>query len=159
MDFPFNEHTVESRYHGPASNGNASITGAILKSLETFFFILYIGKNRYPPITDNKFVRTKMRLKLGTKIDLSERFVRFVRFAGLLDLSDIRFVNFRDPKKNGRPMDQRTDGRTDRPTDRPSYRDAWTHLKSLTNVLLCLDIGHSWINVHWDYKKAVRSDE
>ena len=27
----------------------------------------------------NKFVRTKMRLKLGTKIDLSERFVRFVR--------------------------------------------------------------------------------
>ena len=52
-----------------------------------------------------------MRLKLGTKIDLSERFVRFVRFAGLLDLSDIRFVDFRDLKKMG-------DGpRTDRPTD------------------------------------------
>ena len=31
---------------------------------------------------------TKLRLKLGTKIDLSERFVRFVRFAGLLDFSD-----------------------------------------------------------------------
>ena len=44
----------------------------------------------------NKFVRTKMRLKLGTKIDLSERFVRFVRFAGLLDLSDVRFDDFRD---------------------------------------------------------------
>ena len=39
-----------------------------------------------------------MRLKLGTKIDLSERFVRFVRFAGLLDLSDIRFVDFRNLK-------------------------------------------------------------
>ena len=26
----------------------------------------------------NKFVRTKMRLKLGTKIDLSERFVRLI---------------------------------------------------------------------------------
>jgi len=46
----------------------------------------------YPMVNRNKFVRTKMRLKLGTKIDLSERFVRFVRFvrfAGLLDLSDI----------------------------------------------------------------------
>ena len=31
---------------------------------------------------NNKFVRTKMRLKLGTKIDLSERFVRFVRLIG-----------------------------------------------------------------------------
>ena len=62
----------------------------------------------------NKFVRTKMRLKLGTKIDLSERFVRFVRFAGFLDLSDIRFVDFRDLKKNA---PRTTEGRTDRPTD------------------------------------------
>ena len=33
----------------------------------------------FPPDRENKFVRTKIRLKLGTKIDLSERFVRFVR--------------------------------------------------------------------------------
>ena len=70
-----------------------------------------------------------MRLKLGTKIDLSERFVRFVRFAGLLDLSDIRFLDFRDLKKTHHGL--RTDGPTDRPTDgqTASYRDAWTHLK------------------------------
>ena len=55
-----------------------------------------------------------MRLKLGTKIDLSNR---FVRFAGLLDLSDIRFVNFCGLKKNGR---RTTDGRTDGPTDGPT---------------------------------------
>ena len=61
-----------------------------------------------------------MRLKLGTKMDLSERFVRFVRFAGLLDLSDIRFVDFCDLKKTGDGprtdhgwTDRRTDGRTD----------------------------------------------
>ena len=35
----------------------------------------------------NKFVRTKMRLKLGTEIDLPERFVRFVRWI----LSDFVF--------------------------------------------------------------------
>ena len=60
-----------------------------------------------------------MRLKLGTKIDLSERFVRFVRFAGLLDLSDIRFVDFRDFKKthHGLGMDGPTDGRTDGRTE------------------------------------------
>ena len=56
-----------------------------------------------------------MRLKLGTKIDLSERFVRFVRFAGLLDLSDIRFVDFCNLKKTDHGP--RTDGPTDRPTD------------------------------------------
>ena len=44
--------TVESRYNGPASNGNPPITEANLKSLEEFFFILYIGNNRNPPITD-----------------------------------------------------------------------------------------------------------
>ena len=37
----------------------------------------------------NKFVRTKMRLKLGTKKDLSERFVRSVRL--MSDLSDFVF--------------------------------------------------------------------
>ena len=75
-----------------------------------------------------------MRLKLGTKIDLSERFVRFVRFVGLLDLSDVRFVDFRDWKKNGR---RTMDGPTDRPTDRPSYRDAWTHLKIVLYQSVC----------------------
>ena len=56
-----------------------------------------------------------MRLKLGTKIDLSERFVRFVRFAGLLDFSDVRFVDFRDKKRetDHRRTDGRTEGRTD----------------------------------------------
>ena len=40
----------------------------------------------------NKFVRTKMRPKEGTKIDLQKDlsdFFRFVRFASLLDLSDL----------------------------------------------------------------------
>ena len=37
----------------------------------------------------NKFVPTKMRLKLGTKIDLSERFVRFIRLICQIDLSDL----------------------------------------------------------------------
>ena len=56
--------------------------------------------------------------------------VRFVRFAGLLDLSDVRFVNFRDLKKRETDHGPRTTdhGRTDGRTDRPSYRDAWTHL-------------------------------
>ena len=79
----------------------------------------------------NKFVRTKMRLKLGTKIDLSERFVRLI-----CQVCQILFSNdsmsfprdFRDSKKNARRTDRpRTDhGRT----DRPSYRDALTHLKT-----------------------------
>ena len=70
-----------------------------------------------------------MRLKLGTKIDLSERFVRFVRFAGLLDLSDVRFVDFRDLKKRETGHGRTDHGRTDRRTDKLSYRDAWSHLK------------------------------
>ena len=41
-----------------------------------FFFLLHV---QYQSISNNKFVRTKICLKLGTKIDLSERFVRFVR--------------------------------------------------------------------------------
>ena len=65
----------------------------------------------------NKFVRTKMRLKLGTKIDLSERFVRIVRL--ICQICQILFSSdsmsfprdFRDLKKT-------RDGRTDRPTDR-----------------------------------------
>ena len=44
-------NTVESRYNGPASNGNPPITEAILRSLEKFFFIFYIGNNRNPHIT------------------------------------------------------------------------------------------------------------
>ena len=43
--------------------------------------IWFVATNRGSELlVKNKFVRTKMRLKLGTKIDLSERFVRFVRF-------------------------------------------------------------------------------
>ena len=44
-----------------------------------------------PPPLQNKFVRTKMRPKEGTKIELQRDlsdFVRFVRFSGL-DLSDL----------------------------------------------------------------------
>ena len=58
----------------------------------------------------NKFVQTKMRLKLGTKTELQRKIcreicqilsdsVRFVRFAGLIDLSDMSISRF---KKNAR---------------------------------------------------------
>ena len=33
------QYKVESRYDGPASNGNAPITETTLKSLEKFFFL------------------------------------------------------------------------------------------------------------------------
>ena len=36
-----NTNTVESRYNGPAINGNLPITEAILKSLEEFLFFQY----------------------------------------------------------------------------------------------------------------------
>ena len=61
-----------------------------------------------------------MRLKLGTKIDLSERFVRFVRLISqicqiLFSSNSMSFpCDFRDVKKT---QDGRTDGRTDGPTD------------------------------------------
>ena len=61
-----------------------------------------------------------MRLKLGTKIDLSERFVRFVRLISqicqiLFSSDSMSFPrDFRDlEKKNARRTDGRTDGRTD----------------------------------------------
>ena len=44
--------TVTSRSNGPSSNGKPFITKAIFRSLEKYFFILYIGNNRNPPITD-----------------------------------------------------------------------------------------------------------
>ena len=75
----------------------------------------------------NKFVQTKMRLKLGTKINLSERFVRFVRLICqiyLSDLSDLVFqwfyvvsTWFPRFKKNARRTDRPTDWRTDGPTE------------------------------------------
>ena len=61
----------------------------------------------------NKFVRTKMRLKLGTKIDLSWRFVRFCQICQICRfrfVKFVRFANFRNLKK--RETDQRTDGQT-----------------------------------------------
>ena len=63
-----------------------------------------------------------MRLKLGTKIDLSERFVRFVRLISqicqiLFSSDSMSFPrDFRDLKK--RETDGPTDGPTDQPTDR-----------------------------------------
>ena len=65
-----------------------------------------------------------MRLKLGTKIDLSERFVRFVRL--ICQINQILFSSdsmsfprdFRDLKKTrDGPTERRTDGPTDGPTD------------------------------------------
>ena len=89
-----------------------------------------------------------MRLKLGTNIDLSERFVRFVRL--ICQISQILFSSdsmsfprdFRDLKENARRTDGRTDGRTDRRTD-PLFRDAWTHLK---------------INLHAQEKESTNGD-
>ena len=73
-----------------------------------------------PPPLQNKFVRTKMRPKEGTKIELQRDlsdFVRFVRFSGL-DVRFVRVADFRDLKKTGDPRtDGPTDGRTDRRTD------------------------------------------
>ena len=45
-------YTVESHYSAPASNGNPPVTERIYMSLEKFFFILYIGNKRNPPLTD-----------------------------------------------------------------------------------------------------------
>ena len=71
-----------------------------------------------------------MRLKLGTKIDLSERFVRLIcQICQILFFNDSMSFprDFRDLKKremDGRTDHGRTDRRTDGRTDRPSYRDA-----------------------------------
>ena len=46
------KNTVESRSKGSASNVNLPIRKAFFRSLEKNFFILYIGNNRNPPITD-----------------------------------------------------------------------------------------------------------
>ena len=79
-----------------------------------------IGKRQFSFVSCwNKFFRTKMRLKLGTKLDLSERFVRFVRF--ICQICQILFSSdsmsfprdFRDLKKNARWTDGWTDGWTD----------------------------------------------
>ena len=43
---------VEFRYNRPVSNGKPPITETILKSLEKFFFILFIFNNGNPPKTD-----------------------------------------------------------------------------------------------------------
>ena len=72
-----------------------------------------------------------VRLRIGGKRDReqvrSNKDASEVRERDLSDLSDLqvcsflRFVNFRDLKKNVSWMDRRT--------DRPSYRDVWTHLR------------------------------
>ena len=72
-----------------------------------------------PRSLTNKFVRTKMRLKLGTNIDLSERFVRLIcKICQILFSKDSMSFprDFRDFKK--RETDGPTDhGWTDGPTD------------------------------------------
>ena len=47
------ENTVESRYNGPANNGNPLITENILQTLGKFFSIFYIGNNRNLPVEDD----------------------------------------------------------------------------------------------------------
>ena len=70
----------------------------------------------------NKFVRTKMRLKLGTKIDLSERFVRLI-----CQICQILFSNdYMSFSRDFRDLKKTRDGRTEPLIN----RDAWTHLKS-----------------------------
>ena len=51
--FAFSLTTVKPRYNGLASNGNLHITEVSIKSIEKFFFVSYIGKNRNRFITDN----------------------------------------------------------------------------------------------------------
>ena len=47
------ENTVESRYNGPANNGNPLIIETILQTLGKFFSIFYIGNNRNLPVEDD----------------------------------------------------------------------------------------------------------
>ena len=81
-----------------------------------------------------------MRLKLGTKIDLSERFVRFCQMSDL-QVKICQICRFPQLKKNAR---RTTDGPTDGRTDRPSYRDAWTHLKIVLKLFL---LNSDWVIV------------
>ena len=57
-------------------------------------------------------------------------------FLGFTDEIDKEKPSFLDFENNWLPTDGRTDGRMDGQTDRPSYRDAWTHLKTLTSPIL-----------------------
>ena len=98
------------------------------------------GLQMIQPIKDrtagwNKFIRTKMRPKEGTKIELRrERFVRFCQICQICGFRFVRFVrfaNFRDLKKretdHGRTdgrMDGQTDGRTDGRTDLAGWASA-----------------------------------
>ena len=45
-------NTVESHSNGLASNENPPLAETIVRFLEKFFFIFYIGNNRNPHITD-----------------------------------------------------------------------------------------------------------
>ena len=53
------QNTVEFHYNGPVSNRNLPMTEAVTKSLKKFFFILYIGNHRNPPITEKWLVPFK----------------------------------------------------------------------------------------------------
>ena len=100
-----------------------------------------------------------MRLKLGTKIDLSERFVRLIcQICQILISNDSMSYprDFRDSEKNARRTDGPTTGPTDRRTDRPSYRDAWTHLK----ISICeKDLGKRTIHQNTDDNRRQKTDK
>ena len=51
-----------------------------------------------------------------------------------------------------RVTDRRTHGRTDGPTDKASYRDAWTHLKTLTNT--DVSTQSEYVYVHPSYQRS-----
>ena len=76
-------------------------------------------------IKQNKFVRTKIRLKLGTEIDFSESFVRFVRL--ICQICQILFSSDSMSLFSASwPFPIKFRGLTrDRPTDRPRT-DGWT---------------------------------
>ena len=64
------------------------------------------------------------------------------QFLNFSNDSMLFLINFRDFKKRvtdgltDGPTHQLTDGPTNGWMDRPSYRDAWTHLKSMSKALL-----------------------
>ena len=92
----------------------------ILSSIRTlcvvfFVDVVFLDIEGIKKMIKNKFVRTKMRPKEGTKIELQRDlsdFVRFIRFSGL-DLSDLSDFPISDLKKNARRTNRPTDGPTD----------------------------------------------
>ena len=106
-----------------------SILRAILDSISIWCTRIFGGIKNFteifsllPQILCNKFVRTEMRPKEGTKIELQI----FVRFCQICQICRFRFVRCQKTQENTR--ERRTDGRTDRWTDGQTdgMTDGWT---------------------------------